>query len=157
MASPTSGAPDLPDFAPVPRASLGPAVNDQGSEDVPGYMDAPVTALSYPWKHLIAGHLGRLGTRDDVILRQQYIADIETGAKTALGTVDPTPYFAKYGENLWAAVKGYLDAVAETAAAPVIEKYTGVLGAVDVFTVPTAFSILESIRLDLGYRMDIHP
>jgi hypothetical protein len=27
MASPTSGAPDLPDFAPVPRASLGPAVN----------------------------------------------------------------------------------------------------------------------------------
>jgi hypothetical protein len=43
------------------------------------------------------------------------------------------------------------------AAAPVIEKYTGVLGAVDVFTVPTAFSILESIRLDLGYRMDVHP
>ncbi len=33
----------------------------------------------------------------------------------------------------------------------------GVLGAVDVFTVPTAFSILESIRLDLGYRMDVHP
>jgi hypothetical protein len=31
------------------------------------------------------------------------------------------------------------------------------LGAVDVFSVPTAFSILESIRLDLGYRMDVHP
>ena len=30
MASPTSGAPILPDYAPVPRASLGPAVNDQG-------------------------------------------------------------------------------------------------------------------------------
>ena len=197
MASPTSGAPILPDYAPVPRASLGPAVNDQGyyvgriernlywvtdgdyhdtlmlvdivlpgwapfyginlSEDVPGYMAAPATALSYPWKHLIAGHLGRLGTRDDVTLHRQYIADIETGARTALGTVDPTPYFAKYGENLWAAVKGYLDAVAEIAAAPVIEKYTGVLGAADVFTVPTAFSILASIRLDLGYRMDIHP
>jgi hypothetical protein len=41
--------------------------------------------------------------------------------------------------------------------APVIQKYTGVLGAVDVFTGPTAFSILESIRLDLGYRMDFHP
>ena len=90
-------------------------------------------------------------------MHQQYIADIEAGAKAALGTVDPTPYFQKYGENLWAAVKGLLDAVAETAAAPVVEKYTGVLGAVDVFTVPTAFSILESIRLDLGYRMDVHP
>jgi len=127
------------------------------SEDVPGYMAAPATALSYPWTHLIAGHLGRLGTRDDVTVHQQYIADIEAGARTALATVDPTPYFQKYGENPWAAVKGFLDAVADAAAAPVIEKYTGVLGAVDVFTVPTAFSILESIRLDLGYRMDVHP
>jgi hypothetical protein len=109
--------------------------------------NAPATALSYPWKHLIAGHLGRLGTRDDVSLHQQYIADIEAGARSALGTVDPTPYFQRYRNNLWAAVKGYLDAVAEAAAAPVIEKYTGVLGAADVFTVPTAFSILESIRL----------
>ena len=42
-------------------------------------------------------------------------------------------------------------------AAPVIKKYAGALGAVDVLTGPTAFSILESIRLDLGYRMDVHP
>jgi len=28
---------------------------------------------------------------------------------------------------------------------------------VDVFTNATAFTILESIRLDLGYRMDVHP
>lgn len=60
-------------------------------------------------------------------------------------------------DNPWAAVKGHLDAVADAAAAPVIAKYTGVLGAVDVFTNATAFTILESIRLDLGYRMDIHP
>jgi hypothetical protein len=57
----------------------------------------------------------------------------------------------------WAAVKGHLDAVAEAAARPVIEKYTGVLRAVDVFTTATAFTILESIRLDLGYRMDVQP
>jgi len=120
-------------------------------------MNAPATALSYPWKHLIAGHLGRLGTRDDVTLHQQYIGDVDAGAREALGALDPSPYFQKYGDNLWAAVKGYLDAVADAAAASVIEKYTGVLGAVDVFTVATAFSILESIRLDLGYRMDVHP
>jgi glyoxylase-like metal-dependent hydrolase (beta-lactamase superfamily II) len=127
------------------------------SEDVPGWMEAPSKALSYPWKHLIAGHLGRLGTRDDVTLHQQYIADIEAGARAALVTVDPTPYYQRYGENAWAAVKSHLDAVADAAAAPVIEKYKDILGAVDVFTVPTAFSILESIRLDLGYRMDVHP
>ena len=37
------------------------------------------------------------------------------------------------------------------------EKYAGVLGAVDVFTAATAFATLESVRLDLGYRMDVHP
>jgi glyoxylase-like metal-dependent hydrolase (beta-lactamase superfamily II) len=38
------------------------------AEDVPGSMNAPATALSDPWQHLITGHLGRLGTRDDVTL-----------------------------------------------------------------------------------------
>src|ERR1700730_14144308 len=30
MTSPASGAPILPDYVPIPRASFGPAVNDQG-------------------------------------------------------------------------------------------------------------------------------
>ena len=60
-----------------------------------------------------------------------------TSSRKALDTVDPTPYFVKYGENAWAAVKGYLDAVTAAAAAPVIEKYTGVLAAADVFTAST--------------------
>jgi hypothetical protein len=127
------------------------------SEDIRGYVAAPATALTYPWKTLISGHLGRLGTRDDVVLHQQYMADLDTASRTAIDTVDPTPYFQKYGANAWAAVKGYLDAVADAAAAPVIEKYTGVLGAADVFTPDVAFWLMESIRLDLGYGSQVHP
>ncbi|MDX2644277.1 MBL fold metallo-hydrolase [Streptomyces sp. PA03-1a] len=134
-----------------------PIYNLNVSEDIPGFMAAPATALSYPWKHYIAGHLGRLGNRDDVILHQRYVADIAAGARTALATVDPTPYFAKYGANTWAAVKTYLDAVTDYAAAPVIAKYTGVLAAADVFTTSSTLVILESIRLDLGYGSQIHP
>jgi len=63
----------------------------------------------------------------------------------------------KYRENSWAAVKGYLDALADTAAAPVIEKYKDVLAAADVFTASTAFWVMESIRLDLGYGSYVHP
>ena len=99
----------LPGWAPFYGINL--------SEDVPGYTQAPATALSYPWKHLIAGHLGRLGTRDDVTVHQQYIADIEAGARRALGTVDPAPYFQKYGENLWAAVKGWSRSASTSATA----------------------------------------
>jgi hypothetical protein len=54
-------------------------------------------------------------------------------------------------------MKGMLDEIAATAAAPVIEKYTGVLAAADVFTESTTFQVMQSIRLDLGYGFDVHP
>jgi glyoxylase-like metal-dependent hydrolase (beta-lactamase superfamily II) len=138
-----------PGWAPVYLSNL--------TEDIPGYLQASATALSYPWKHYIGGHLGRLGSRDDVRLHQQYMADIDASVRTTLPTVDPTPYFEKYGENVWAAVKGLLDATAAAAAAPVIDKYTGVLAAADVFTPSTTFWVMESIRLDLGYGSYVHP
>jgi glyoxylase-like metal-dependent hydrolase (beta-lactamase superfamily II) len=127
------------------------------TEDIPGYIEAPATALTYPWTHFIGGHLGRLGTRDDVTLHQQYMADIAASVRTAIDSLDPTPFFVKYGENVWAAVRGLLDATTAAAAAPVIEKYTGVLAAADVFTASTAFWVMESIRLDLGYGSQVHP
>ena len=138
-----------PGWAPVYLSNL--------TEDIPGYIQAPATVLSYPWKHFIGGHLGRLGTRDDVRLHQQYMADIVASVRTSLPTVDPTPYFQKYGDNVWAAVKGLLDATTAAAAAPVIDKYTGVLAAADVFTPSTTFWVMESIRLDLGYGSYVHP
>ena len=83
--------------------------------------------------------------------------ELQHRARIALDTVDPTPYFQGYGANLWAAVKGYLGAVGDATAAPVIEKYTGVLAAADVFTESTTFWVMESIRLDLGYGSEVHP
>jgi glyoxylase-like metal-dependent hydrolase (beta-lactamase superfamily II) len=134
-----------------------PACQSNLTEDVPGYVQAPDTALTYPWKHFIGGHMGRLGTRDDVATHRTYMADIADSAREALDTVDPTPYMVKYGENPGAAARGYLDAITATAAAPVIEKYTGVLAAVDVFTASTTLRVVQSIRLDLGYGSQVHP
>ncbi len=138
-----------PGWAPVCQSSL--------TEDVPGYIAAPDTALTYPWKHFIGGHMGRLGSRDDVATHRQYMADIADSSRNALDTIDPTPYFVKYGENTSAAVRGYLDAITAAAAAPVIEKYTGLLAAADVATAGTTFNVMQSIRLDLGYRSQVHP
>jgi glyoxylase-like metal-dependent hydrolase (beta-lactamase superfamily II) len=143
----------------IVNAGWVPIYNLNLSEDAPGYIAAPATALEYPWQHYIGGHLGRLGTRDDIALHQQYIADIVESAEAALGTVDPTPYFVKYGANVWAGVKGYLDEVTAQASAPVIAKYTGVLASADVeeFTYSTTFTILQSMRLDLGAGSQVHP
>jgi glyoxylase-like metal-dependent hydrolase (beta-lactamase superfamily II) len=143
----------------IVNAGWVPIYNCNLSEDIPGYIDAPATALTYPWKTYIAGHLGRLGTREDIELHQAYIADIVASAQGALSTVDPTPYWAKYGQNVWAAVKGYLDAVTDTATTPVVKKYTGVLAAADIeeFTRSTTFMIMQSMRLDLGAGSQVHP
>ncbi|MFD3401365.1 MBL fold metallo-hydrolase [Kribbella sp. NPDC058693] len=127
------------------------------NEDVPGSMAAPGKALSYTWKHYIGGHMGRLGTRQDMVVYRQYIDDIVANVKLALVNVDPTPYFAKYGNNAWAAVKEYQAAQVKYASDPVIKKYLGVLAAADVYTATTTFLILESVRLDLGVGSQIHP
>jgi glyoxylase-like metal-dependent hydrolase (beta-lactamase superfamily II) len=146
-------------FIDVVNAGWVPIYNVNLSEDVQGYMQAPDIALSYPWTHLISGHLGRLANRQDVTLHQQYIADIEASSREALASVNPVPYYMRYGENVWAGVKGHLDAVTERAAAPVIAKYTGVLAAADIeeFTLTTTFQIMQSLRLDKGPSGPVHP
>jgi glyoxylase-like metal-dependent hydrolase (beta-lactamase superfamily II) len=143
----------------VVNAGWVPIYNLNLSEDVPGYMQAPATALSYPWTHFICGHLGRLATRDDVAVHQQYIADIEASAREALASVDPVPYYMRYRENVWAGVKAHLDTVTERAMTPIIAKYTGVLAAADieVFTRTTTFAIMQSLRLDSGHLGPVHP
>jgi glyoxylase-like metal-dependent hydrolase (beta-lactamase superfamily II) len=134
-----------------------PACHGNLNENVPGYIEAPSTALTYPWKHFIGGHMGRLGTRDDVATHRHYMADIAEAARTALDTIDPVPYEVRYGPASWAAARSYLDAITAAAAAPVIEKYRGVLGGADVCTAPTTFQVMRSIRLDLGYASRVHP
>ena len=140
---------NLPGWVPFDSLNL--------NEDGLGLIAAPAKAMAYPWKHFIGGHMGRLGTRADMAVYQQYVDDIIDGVKKALVAVDPTPFFVKYGNNSWAAVKTYQDAQVAYAADPVIKKYTGVLAAADVYTASTTFILLESIRLDLGIGSQVHP
>jgi len=66
----------------VVNAGRVPIYNLNLSEDVPGYMAAPATALDYPWTHFISGHVGRLASREDGGVHQKYIDDIEASART---------------------------------------------------------------------------
>ena len=138
-----------PGWVPIYQSNL--------SEDIPGYIEAPANALAYSWKHFIGGHNGRLGTRDDITLHQQYMADLVESSRKAIDSLDPTPFYQQYPDNAWAAVKGILDETARRTAAPVTEKYTGVLAAADVFTLDVAFQVMQSVRLDLGYGSWVHP
>jgi glyoxylase-like metal-dependent hydrolase (beta-lactamase superfamily II) len=131
------------------------------SQDIPAWIAAHDLVLATPWHTLIGGHLGRLGTRADVALQRDYVQDLAANTRATLATLDPTPFFAKYGPtgNAWAIFKSYLDAAAEQAAAPVIAKYTGRLAAADVFTTANAAALVNSTRIDAGILgpFGIHP
>ncbi len=127
------------------------------ANDVPGYIEAAHYALTYPWKHFISGHMARVGTRNDLLLHRQYMADIEDSARKALDVVDSAPYFVRHGTDTWAAMREYLNATTELAATPVIEKYSGILGGADLFTPGTTFQVVRSIRLDRGHPSSVHP
>jgi glyoxylase-like metal-dependent hydrolase (beta-lactamase superfamily II) len=122
------------------------------SQDIPGWVHAQDVAMGYAWQTLVAGHLGRLGTRADGELQKQYVADLDANARTALANLDPTPFFQKYGPtgNAWAIFKAYLDAASQQTADPVVARYSGRLAAADVFTLDSAYVLLESLRIDAG-------
>ncbi len=122
------------------------------SQDIPGWVRAHDVALDYGWTTLVGGHLGRLGVRADVELQRQYVHDLDDSVRQTLASLDPTPFFQQYGPsgNAWAIFKGYLDAAAVQAAAPVVDKYLGQLGGADVFTVDNAAVLFESLRIDAG-------
>jgi len=101
--------------------------------------------------------MGRLGTRDDMTTYQQYVTDIIAGVTAALTAVDPTPYFAKYGDNSWAAVKQYQPPRSTTPPRPSSRSTPASWPPPTSTTASTAFVILESIRLDLGAGSQITP
>jgi glyoxylase-like metal-dependent hydrolase (beta-lactamase superfamily II) len=131
------------------------------SQDIPGWVHAQDIAMSYAWQTLVAGHLGRLGTRADVDLQREYVADLAASARSTVASLDPTPFFQQYGPtgNTWAIFKAYLDAASRQTAEPVVAKYTGRLAAADVFTFDSAYVLFESLRIDAGALgpFGIHP
>src|SRR5258708_27853979 len=106
----------------IVNAGWAPVYLSNLTEDIPGYVEAHANALAYPWKHYIGGHMGRLGTRDDVTLHQQYMADIAESCRKTIDSVDLTPYFVKYGEDPSAAFQGGPDEMARTPDPPVPDK-----------------------------------
>ncbi|MEV4314818.1 MBL fold metallo-hydrolase [Actinocrispum sp. NPDC049592] len=131
------------------------------SQEIQNWVRAHERIMSYPWTTFVGGHLGRLGTRADAALQKNYVDDLAAHARTAIETLDPTPFFQKYGPagNSWAVFKSYLDEAARLAAAPVIAAYTGKLAGADVFTIDNAHAMVESTRIDLGVLgpFGIHP
>ena len=119
------------------------------SEDVPGYLKAHDDVLSFDFDTLVSGHVGRLGTREDVEVQLEYLMDIQANAAQALQTVDFFAIAAEIGfENPWALFDTYLAKLNQECSSATIPVWIDRLGGVDVFTESHCARIIESLRID---------
>jgi glyoxylase-like metal-dependent hydrolase (beta-lactamase superfamily II) len=58
------------------------------AEDLPGYLASQRKALTYDFATLVAGHVGRLGTRADVEASIEFYGDLQRTAAAALTSLD---------------------------------------------------------------------
>ena len=77
--------------------------------------------------------------------------DLRTTTEAALSSVDLATTMAPVDTgNVRAVFRAYLDAVAAQTADELVPRWKDRLGGGDVFTVPNAWAMAESLRLDLN-------
>lgn len=122
------------------------------SQDIPGWIKAHDQVLAYPFERIIAGHLTRLGTRQDAITQHAYIRDLEAASREAIASVKFEEVMPRVKDptNPWALFLAYLDITAQRATDATLAKWRGRLGGVDIFTFRNASTMIESLRVDYG-------
>jgi glyoxylase-like metal-dependent hydrolase (beta-lactamase superfamily II) len=116
---------------------------------VPGVLKLHDQALAYDFDQIVTGHVTRPGTPEDVRIQRDYFTDLRAAAEAALSSVDlPSTMAPVDTGNAWAIFRAYLDAVAAAAADEIIPRWTDRLGGADIFTLPNAWAMAESLRLD---------
>ena len=131
------------------------------SQNIPGWLEAPAQALRYPFDTYIGGHLTRLGTRDDVIIQQEYVAELQGAGRQRDRDLQPGQRLPvrRSDEPVGHLPRPTWTASPAQAASAVIPNWVDRLGGADVYTLPNAYQLVESLRIDYGQLgpFGIHP
>ncbi len=119
------------------------------AKDVSGFIGAHDAVLGYDFDTFIGGHLTRLGTRQDVEIQREYVADLKANAATANQTTDFMTIAKQTGfDNRWLLFNTYLNAVAQACTDATLPKWINRLGGADVFTFDNCWMMMVSLRTD---------
>ena len=119
------------------------------AQDVPEFLAAHDKVLEYDFDTLVAGHLTRLGTPEDVRIQKEYFQDIQTSAAKANQEVSFMAIGQEVGfSNPWLVFQIYADTITQQCADEVVPKWIDRLGGVDLFTYDHCWKISESQRID---------
>jgi glyoxylase-like metal-dependent hydrolase (beta-lactamase superfamily II) len=129
------------------------------SEDLRGFIDAHDVALEYDFTDLVSGHVGRLGTREDVKIGKQFLLELRDACTQELEAVDMSQLVAQTGYmdpaspsagNHWLLFEEYFDSIAGKVCERLLPSWQDRLAGADVFMFGHAFTVAEALRLDWG-------
>jgi glyoxylase-like metal-dependent hydrolase (beta-lactamase superfamily II) len=133
----------FPGWVPFPYLAI--------AKDVAGFIKAHDIALNnYDFNTIVAGHLTRLGTRNDVIIQKEFVSDLEKAASKANQEV----LFSKVAQqvvsfdNPWLLFSKYIDAINENCVKGMLPKWGNRIGGAEQFMSTHCFSMAEAERVE---------
>jgi glyoxylase-like metal-dependent hydrolase (beta-lactamase superfamily II) len=121
------------------------------AKDTAGFITAHDIALNnYDFDTIVAGHLTRLGTRNDVIIQKEFVSDLEKAAATANQEVLFSKIASQVGrfDNPWLIFSTYIDAINKQCEDEMLPKWQSMLGGAEIFMSTHCFTMSESGRVD---------
>lgn len=121
------------------------------ADDPAAFIRAHDIALkNYDFDTLVAGHLTRLGTRDDVVIQKEFISDLEKAATKANSEVLFTDIAKEVGsfDNPWLLVSKHIDAKEKNCVESLLPKWQSKLGGAEQFMSTQCFTMTEEGMVD---------
>jgi glyoxylase-like metal-dependent hydrolase (beta-lactamase superfamily II) len=133
----------FPGWVPFPYLAI--------AKDVAGFIKAHDIALNnYDFNTFVAGHLTRLGTRNDVIIQKKFVSDLEKAASKANQEVLFSKVAQQVGsfDNPWLLFSKYIDAINENCVKDMLPKWGNRIGGAEQFMSTHCFSMAEAERVE---------
>jgi glyoxylase-like metal-dependent hydrolase (beta-lactamase superfamily II) len=121
------------------------------ANDVAGFIEAHDIVLNnYDFDTFVGGHLTRLGTRDDVIIQQEFVSDLGKAAAKANNEVQFSNIVTQVGKtnDVWLLYSKYIDAVNENCVQNMLPKWENRLGGAESFMSTHCFAMTQAGRVD---------
>jgi glyoxylase-like metal-dependent hydrolase (beta-lactamase superfamily II) len=119
------------------------------AQSVPAYFDQVRAISTMDFDTLVGGHVGRTGTKADVVMQLAFMDELRAAAGAALNNTKPGEEIdAADRGNPWAMFDNYIDRVVIDCVNQMTPKWSTRLAAFDVYIWDQCFSMEQSIRID---------
>jgi len=128
----------------MPYPNLGIAV------DVPGYLKAHRDALGYDFDTLVAGHVDRVGTRDDVAQSLAFATDLQAEASRLVAETPFPSYLARHTvDNKWFAHDSYEKNLVERCYSDLLPKWQARLAGAELSLKSHCWSMIVALVVQM--------